>query len=181
MESDKLLIFNFINKWYVLEDSFLINKHTNHHEWGVEVAKLINSIFSVDYQECEKMIIEWCLINNLTKIEIINLLEPKTVKIHCIPTYNVTTLNIDQEIINFLIKEISKELNITILKDLSDRIKSTTDLMSIIKCIGYEVGPMVLDDDYSIKKKFIQIKKHIMKHEQNNNIIWQDYIKKNNL
>jgi hypothetical protein len=53
------------------------------------------------------MIIEWCLINNLTKIEIINLLEPKTVKIHCIPTYNVTTLNIDQEIINFLIKEIS--------------------------------------------------------------------------
>ena len=177
MESDKLLIFNFINKWYILEDNLLINKRTNHHEWGFEVIKLINNIFSVDYKESEKIIIEWCLDNNLNKSEIIDLLEPTIIKIYCIPTYDVTTLNVDQEIIKFLIEQITKELKITVLLDLSEHIKSNSELTSIIKCIGYESGPMVLDNDYSIKKRFIQVKRHVMKHEQDNNIIWQNYIK----
>ena len=81
--------------------------------------------------------------------------------------------------INLVIDELSKEIDTTILKQLKPQIKTFDELLSLIKCIGYEKSkePIYQPITFVPVDYFITTKYHIMLNERQSNHIWQNHFR----
>lgn len=177
-------VIKYLNKFYYTKEALIFNKNSDYHEWGVEVAEYISEAFTCDINECFKLVIEWAEGREDIKPSDINgLWGPKTLKFKMsIEVSNdlvrLGISNVQSQINDLIINGLSKEIDVTILNKLKDDIKTTDELISLIKCIGYDTSSIIYDaTTFAPIRKFSSVKYHEMINERQSNHIWQNHFR----
>jgi hypothetical protein len=186
--TDKLKnqIIKYLNKTYYVKEGRILRKSDDVHEWGVSLEQWLSEAFSTSKKKesCYSVLSEWYK-NQEGAVE--------SDKYNC---WSATTLrfklsfemandlerlgisNIQGQMINLVIDELSKEIDTTILKKLKNDIKTTDELISLIKCIGYEQSPVVYNPVTLLPEhQFRSVRYHKMIDERQSNNIWQNHFR----
>ena len=82
-----------------------------------------------------------------------------------------------KELIALLSEEITNEIDAQILKDLNGSL-NYNDFLSVVKCVGYEIGPTVYDTNtFTPINHFVSMKYNEIENERQNNTYWQDWVR----
>ncbi len=181
LSQKKQQIFDFLDRTYDVIDKRFFLKNTDINEWGYEISSCLPSIFSFHHLESLDMFKDWCKENGFSSREF-----DLAFKQHILITqYNDNMVNemrieygisnADERAIELIATSLSKEINSELLLELSKKIKSIDEFMSLIKCFGYELSEARVNS----KKYFISMNYNDIKNERTINTYWQDWIRSN--
>ena len=185
--TDKLKnqIKKYLDKTYYVKEGRILRKCDDVHEWGGYLAEWLGSVFSTKPHECCDVVSEWFRNQDgVTQEDINTYWSAKKLKyqLSLEMTNDLERLgvsNVEGQMINLVIDELSKEIDTTILKQLKPQIKTFDELLSLIKCIGYEKSkePIYQPITFVPVDYFITTKYHIMLNERQSNHIWQNHFR----
>jgi hypothetical protein len=90
--------------------------------------------------------------------------------------YGITSA--EEQLVRLLSDELSREIDAEILRTMRDEIKTSEDLLGVVKCLGYETTqPMYNPFTFVPEKKFVSNNYNEMINERENNIIWQNWVR----
>lgn len=176
-------IIQYLDKKYCVKEKLFITKYDDEHHWGYEIVNDLSKIFSFDSEFCKTELIQWAYNNDLDKKDFDKAWSGKRLKAAWSPeiaqdlqlNYGITSA--EEKLTNFLVYELSKEIDTQILSDLRDEIKTSDDFLGVIKCLGYETTLAVYDPNTFISRKyFVSTKYHEMMSERQNNPFWQEWL-----
>ena len=182
MESKGFDLITYLNKRYYIKENLFFEKNTDEHVWGESILTKATKIFSYDGVFCLNIIAEWVAKYNLSSEEFRTALYPKTLKV----TWNPEVAqglaayfgiySSEEHMKNILIDAIGRELNSEILLANKEKIKTIDDMVSIIKCLGYEPSTTIYDAaTYRPRRYFVSTTYNEMINERQNNTLWQDW------
>ena len=177
------LIFNYLNKYYYTENGIFLNKYGD-QEWGYDIADELPKILSFGKEDCVETFKKWAEYRGIDYVD--NRIAYGTRRLNV--TWNAELLqelsafqNIDAEaeLTAMLAEQVSQEIDAKILMDLRRQVQPA-EMLSLIKCVGYEQTPTLYDPDtFRPRKGFQSMKKQDIEHERQNNTHWQDWIRAN--
>jgi hypothetical protein len=175
------IIISFLDKYYRVEDKIFLNKQ-NQQEWGFDITSELLIILGFDKEISVETFKKWAKDKGVDYEATKDSFGPRKLKATWSPELaNELSLfhNIDAEaeLTAMIAEQISQEIDAQILLDLKGQI-TETDFLNLVKCVGYEVSPTTYDPEtFAPRKQFWSIKKHEIKHERQNNIHWQDWLR----
>jgi hypothetical protein len=184
MDNAKEELFWYLNKNYYLKDSKFFNKFGDTHEWGYDIIKDVVNIFSYEEEICKLCLTEWAYLNDLDEDELETALGPRKLKVTWSPemAQDLQTLygveSAEEQLVKILSEEISREIDAQILNDLRDEIKTSDDLLGVVKCLGYEPSEYAIYDPNTFvpKKSFVSTKYDEMVKERTSNPFWLKWV-----
>lgn len=182
-------IIKYLNKTYIVKEKLFFNKYDNNHEWGLEIVEWLINMFPINsgYDNgsdfITKVIFKWAESFGLNESEIKNAWVPR--KLNAKWSLNMEdelvrlgVTNVQLQMINLLIEDLSKEIDTTILKELKPKIKTIDDLFSLVNCVGYKKKPVSYNPTTFLPEYgFISVKYHEMLNERQSNNIWQNHFR----
>lgn len=182
MESKGFDLINYINKRYYIKEKLFFEKNTDKHVWGESILSKVTKIFSYDDVFCFTILTEWVAKYNLSSEEYRIALYPRKLKTTWNPEVEQGLAaqfgisNSEEHIKNILIDAIGRELNSKVLLENKEKIKTIDDLVSIIKCLGYEASSTIYDTaTLRPRRYFVSTSYNEMINERQNNTLWQDW------
>jgi hypothetical protein len=122
-----ILINGFLDDKYYLKDSKFFTKYNNIHEWGWQIAELIEGTFSISRDSSKEILKNWYPKNYLSEKDFVSAWGSKKLK----AVYSVDAIrdlqahyaiDAEEEIIRLLSEEVSKEIDNKIISDLRNEI-----------------------------------------------------------
>lgn len=176
----KAHILKYLDRYYYTKENRIFKKEDDIQEWGLEVTDWVSKIFSQNIDKCSSLVIEWVESKGVLPSEVYNLWGARA--LNCTWSLELAddlkrlgVSNVQERINDIVIENLSKEIDTTILKELKEHIKTRDELVSLIKCIGYEISPVIYDPTtFKPLNKFISVKYHEILNERQNNNIWQN-------
>lgn len=164
-------ILKYLNKYYYVKDGVFLNRYHD-HEYGNDIIRELPKIFSVTREDCIKIFKKWA--EDLA----VEYLDTDAYGSHNLKTYWSPELTeLTNMVIEQIAEQIAAEIDAQILLDLKGKI-NTNELISVIKCLGYEKGPTFYDPmTFSPRNHFTSMKKHEVQYERENNPHWQNWIR----
>lgn len=182
METKGVEFIHYLNKRYYIKEKLFFSKNDDKHVWGESIISHACKVFSYDSGFCIKLLNEWLRKHNLVGDEIRKALYPKTLRTTWNPEVEqglAAQFGIsDSEVYikNALIDSIGRELNSEILLANKEKIKTIDDMVSIMRCLGYEPSSTFYDGaTLRPRKYFISTTYNEMINERQNNTLWQDW------
>lgn len=180
---NQLLIQNYLDKNYEIKSFRFLGKHSHASEWGTAIAYMISKIFSIDEEFCLAEVKSWAFKNGLEETEWTLAYGPYKLKsklayskIDDLKRLGVTTA--EEQIVNLAIYEIGSEIKADVLKKLKGKLKTKEELISIVKCFGYDVTPTIYDPiTYAPYNAFVSTNYHEIINERAINPHWKDWIR----
>ena len=172
---DYEVAFRYLDKVYVLEENSCINTHTKTHEWGLEIVFSLVSIFSINVNVGQEILIAWLTSKggDLTNFDFkFKELNTNWGVNYCIDLEMLGVSNPELNLCNKLVRELGKEIDVEILKFYT--FQSLTEMLSVIKCIGYERVDNLHAYNFN---GFRQIRLNETKDERNNNDYWKNWVR----
>lgn len=190
-------IERFLNKNYYIKEHRFFNRVGDIHEWGHEIAELISGVFSYTLEDSKTELTEWAYQNDLTDKNFDRAYErfletfevaygKKKLKAKWSPEmardlqvmYGIDSA--EEQIVRILTDELSREIDAEILRVMRDEIKTSDDLLGVVKCLGYETTQTMYNPfNFTPEKKFVSNNYNEMINERENNIIWQKWVNRN--
>lgn len=184
MDNVRKELFWYLNKNYYLKDSKFFNKFDDRHEWGYDIVKDVVKIFSYQEETCKLYLTEWAFLNDLNEDDLEAALGPRKLKVTWSPEmaqdlqaqYGVESA--EEQLVKMLSEEISREIDAQILSDLRGEIKTSDDLLGVVKCLGYEPSEHAIYDPNTFvpKKSFVSTTYDEMVKERTSNPFWLKWI-----
>ena len=176
-------IFEYLDKIYHIKEKKFFRKYDEVHEWGRAISESLALIFSFDLEFCEENFRFWASNGGLRGKDFEEALGPRKLKCEWsvemaqdLAAYGV--LDAEAQLTTQLAEQIANEINAQILKDLKREIKTGDELISLVKCVGYEPTAPVYDPiTFSPKRKFISMNYNDIINERQNNTHWQNWIR----
>jgi hypothetical protein len=188
-------IEKFLTKNYYVKEHRFFNRFGDFHEWGFEIAELISGVFSYTLEDSKTELTKWAYQNDLTDKNFDSAYERflesfevaygrKKLKTKWSPEmamdlqamYGITSA--EEQLVRLLSDELSREIDAEILRTMRDEIKTSEDLLGVVKCLGYETTqPMYNPFTFVPEKKFVSNNYNEMINERENNIIWQNWVR----
>lgn len=182
-------IIKYLNKTYIVKEKLFFNKYDNNHEWGLEIVEWLINMFPINsgYDNgsdfITKVIFKWAEIFGLNESEIKNAWVPRKLNAKWSISMEdelvrLGVTNVEGQMINLLIGELSKEIDTTVLKELRPQIKTVDDLFGLVNCVGYKKSPVLYNPTTFLPEYgFISVKYHEMLNERQSNNIWQNHFR----
>ncbi len=182
-EMQEQLLAYFYKNYEIREKKFF-RKFDDLHEWGIDIAKSLPSIFSFEHIFCSDMLKHWAYKENMTSREYELAFKPFKLTTQ----WNVEMAsdlriqygveNAEEQVISMLANEIAKEIDAEYLKELKKKTKTIDEFISLVKCIGYEPSVTVFDTmTMKPRKGFVAMNYNDIKNERSINPHWQDWIR----
>jgi hypothetical protein len=178
------LILNYLDKNYIIKENNFFRRYDDVHEWGVSIAYSLSKIFSFDEDFCHMQLKYWSEKNNLSETDWQLAYGPHKLKTQWSlemandlqVQYGVS--NAEEQLINMLSAEIAREIDSEILKKLKGKLKTQDEFLSVMKCIGYEATPPLVDPNtFRVQKRFVSMNYNDIKNERQINTHWKDWIR----
>lgn len=176
-------IKRFLDKSYEVKEGKFFVIHKPYHIWGVEIYDFILDAFSFGSDITITAFKEWSYKNGIDVDSWEEAWAARKLKTQWSPElaqdlalYGVR--NVEEQLINLLTEEISKEIDNEILRQLKSQIKTSEEFLSLVKCVGYEKSPTIYDQiTFRPTNYLVAVKHHEMINERQNNNIWQNYFR----
>ena len=183
--TDKLKnqIKKYLDKTYYIKEGRILTRGNDVHEWGVDVVEFISGVFNSNHVVCSEILLKWLEEKAVPTKDINNLWGARKLKYSLSidmarDLERLGVSNVQGQMINLVIDELSKEIDTTILKQLKQEIKTLDELTSLIKCIGYGISDVLYNPaTFLPEKKFLSVKYHEMLNERQSNNIWQNHFR----
>lgn len=136
---------------------------------------LLVSIFSVNVNVGQEILVAWLTSKggDLTKFDFkFKELNTNWGVNYCIDLEMLGVSNPELNLCNKLVRELAKEIDVEILKFYT--FQSLTEMLSVIKCIGYERVDNLHAYNFN---GFRQIRLNETKDERNNNDYWKNWVR----
>jgi hypothetical protein len=178
---EKEEIIKYLEKNYTVFEYEFITRFDKNTEWGDDIISSLCVIFSIEKEYSDKIFNYWALDKGLDDEQYKKALRPRTLK----ASFNLEMandlaqygLNVEESLITILSSELAKEIDMSIINELRqlNKITNTDEMLSVVKCLGFEEGESVYYDPitHTPKKKFYSIKRKEIENERQNNPIWQ--------
>lgn len=183
--SDKISQINwYLDKNYYVKEKKFFTRHNDQHEWGFSIADTLPSIFSFDKEFCIEVLTKWAYDHDLDKQSFELAWGVRKLKTTWSPEmaqdlqaqYGITSA--EEQLTVLLADELAAEIDAQIIRDLRSQFKQPNDLLSVVKCLGYETSQTVYDPNTFIPRKFfVSTTYNEMVNERQNNPFWQDWIR----
>jgi len=182
---EKEEIFKYLDKNYRIIDSEFITRYDNDTEWGNDIIRSLCVIFNIENEYSEDILKSWSYNHGFDEENFKKALAPITLKAE----FNLETANdlmqygldVEQALISILSEQLAKEIDTAIIDDLRNmgKINNTDELLSVVKCVGYEQDEQVTYHPMTFTpiKKFRSIKRKQKENERQNNPLWQDWVR----
>jgi len=167
----------YLDKNYCIQNKKILRKHDGCFEWGLDVIESLAKTLAIDIDECGKITRAW---SNLSSDEWGLIIRPLKLKFQWSPelAQDIAGFNEQQPFVEVISEELFKELRHPILINAFDRIKHSNELLGVIRCLGYILGPTIYDEvTFAPRKPFIAMTENEIINEQQNNAIWQDWVR----
>jgi len=176
-------ILEYLDRNYYIKEKKFFLKYFNTQEWGYEINQSLPCIFSYDKVFCENIFKNWIYAKEFSDEELNTAWGQRKLRTTWTPemaqdlqAYGL--VDAEAQLTAMLSEQIAAEIDAQILRDLRGEIKSTEELLSVIKCVGYELGVTIYNPvDFTPRKHFVSMKNNEIEHERQNNPIWQDYFR----
>lgn len=176
-------IISFLDKNYAVRNNVFIDKSSNKQEWGYEIVDVIKEVFSIGQEACKDEVKAWYKGFYLNDKAFERAFGTKQLKVTWNPelamdlqAYGVTSPN--RQIISLMIQEIGKEVDVTILREIEPNLTTAEDLIGIMGCLGYKVGPTTYNEQtFMPVRHWWTIKDEERDNERQNNTIWQNWVR----
>jgi hypothetical protein len=174
----------YLDKNYYVKERKFFNVLDGSHEWGFQIADLLSSIFSYSLEDSRLELTKWAYENDLDENSFELAFGRKKLKVKWSPEmahdlqsqYGITSA--EEQLTRILADEISKEIDAEILRTMRDEIKTSEDLIGVVKCLGYETSQLIYDPHtFTPQKYFISTTYNEMIDERQNNLIWQNWVR----
>jgi len=178
-------VIKYLDKNYSVIDGEFITRYDNNTEWGNDIISGLCVIFSVEKEYSDKVFNYWALDKGLDDEQYKKALGPRILKAE----FNLEMatdlaqygLNVEETLTTILSQELAKEIDMSIINELRNlnKITNTDEMLSVLKCIGFEQDETVYYDPitFAPKKKFYSIKRKEIENERQNNPIWKDWVR----
>ena len=175
------LIYRFLDDKYYLKDSKFFTKYNDIHEWGWQIAELIEGTFSISRESSKEILKNWYPKNYLSEKDFVSAWGSKKLKavysVDAIRDLQAYAIDAEAEIIRLLSEEVSKEIDGRILSDLNNEIKTLDEFEGILKCVGYVKSPLVYDPNtFAPLHYLVQNTHNEMMNERQNNQLYQRWL-----
>jgi hypothetical protein len=170
-------IFNYLSKNYFIRNNTFIEKPDN-IEYGRAIVDILSIIFSLDFDFCENNFKLWAYNNGFPENQEIWSISynPQRLKTKWCVDPSFTSEN-ESIRISKLAKEISKEIDAQILKDLVTSSMTADEFFEILKCVGYKAGPLLYNPyDFMPFKSIISMTYDELTNERQNSIHWKNWL-----
>lgn len=177
------LLLKFLNKNYVIKEAKFFRTYDDVHEWGNSISNALSKIFSFDEEYCVMQLKYWSEINGLDESDWLTATGPRKLKAVWTPELAqdleaLCGFNAEQELISVLASEIAKEINSEILNELRGQIKTQDEFLGVMKCVGYETTPQLVNPNtFKPYKGFVSMNHNDIKNERKTNTFWKDWIR----
>ena len=177
-------LFDFLDKNYYVKENRFFTKYRNIHEWGRTLSDRLALIFYIDGEICDNTLKNWASTKGLIDRAYEESLGSRKLKVSWSPelAQDLSALHgldaAETRLTAILAEQIAREIDAEILKKLKDEIKTPNELISIVKCVGYE--PSMTEYDPTLltpRKYFVSMNYNDIEHERNINTHWQDWVK----
>lgn len=180
------LVFYYLDKNYKLDGCRFFSRD-NANEYGQKIIFQLENVFDLDIDFCEDLLKLWAFKNGMPKDEtawIVSYIGEKlriNVSDEILSTqHGFFTNYVESDFINITSKSIVEEIgSSTLLRIVQhNKIKDVHDFLSVVKCIGYELGPLVYNPaNFQPFRNFFSMNYRDILHERENNIYWQNWIR----
>ena len=187
MDNIKKELFWYFDKNYYVKDSKFFNKFGDAHEWGYGILKDVVKIFSYEEEICKLYLTQWAFLNDLDEDGLETALGPRKLKVSWTPEmvqdlqapYGIETA--EEQLVKILAEEISREIDAQILNNLRDEIKTSDDLLGVVKCLGYEPSENVIYNPHTFvpQRNFVSTTYNEMVKERSSNPFWLKWVGEN--
>lgn len=176
-------ILKYLDKNYYIKDKKFFEKYNDEHEWGYTILELITTIFSFEREFCDNILKNWIYAKDISEEELEVAWGQRKLKATWSPelaqdlqAYCITLANGEAELTRVLSQEIANEIDAQILRDI--QILGFDNLVDVIKCVGYELGPVIYDPtNFVPKRNFVSMKYNDVIRERENNDIWKSWVR----
>ena len=173
---------NYLNKNYLIKENRFVNTHNNLYEWGYVISESLPVIFNFEREFCDNVFKDWAYLHGLNSKNLETAWGVRKLNTYWTPEMAKDIIGIDAdaeaELISLISESLAREIDVQILKDLKNDIKTGDDFLRIIKCIGYETTQTIYDPNtFTPRKHFISMNFNDVERERKNNTMWQNYIR----
>lgn len=178
------LVKNYLDKNYYVKEYRFFNRFGDIHEWGFEIAKLISGVFSYTLEDSKTELTKWAYEHDTFDENFHNAYGKKELKVRWSREMAMdlhTMYGIDsaeEQIVALVSEELCKEIDAEILRTMRDEIKTSEDLLGVVKCLGYETTETTYNENtFAPEKRFISNYYNEMIREREHNSIWRKYVR----
>ena len=175
-------ILKYLDKNYYIKDKRFFEIYNDSHEWGYDILKSIIIIFAFDDVFCDNIFRNWIYANSdISEEELDDAWGQRKLKTVWTPemaqdltAYGV--IHAESELTKLLSQVIADEIDAQILRDI--KIVSFDNLVDVVKCVGYELGPLMYNPtNFTPQRSFMSMKYNDIKRERENNDIWKNWVR----
>jgi len=174
-------LFMYLDKYYYVNNDVYYCKYKDIQYWGSEICEHIPDIFCLTIEFTKVVFKQWSHNNGVVNFELawgVKTLNAKFRPHLGIELSNYGIKDIQYQVNLTIFNELSKEIDAKPLKHLLNRIKTIDELISIIKCLGYQINELKYDPyDPLPYMSFTSIKLKEIYNEQQNNIHWENWVR----
>lgn len=176
-------LLKYLDKNYIIKDDRFFTKYDDVHEWGAQISYGLSKIFSHDQDFCVMQLKYWSERNGLHEDEwslAYNSHRLKTqwsvemardIQAQC-------GFDAEEQLVTMLSAELAREIDSQVLRDLKSKIKSSDDLLGVLKCVGYETTPMIYNPEtFKPYKGFVSMNYNDIRNERKTNTHWKDWVR----
>lgn len=177
------LIFKYLNKYYYIDGGIILNRYGD-QEWGYDIADELPKILGFVKEDCDETFKKWADYYGLDYVD--NRIAYGTQRLNVtwspelaqeLATFH--SIDAEAELTAMLAEQIAQEIDAEILMDLR-RLVQPTEMLDLIKCVGYEITPTIYDPNtFKSRRGFQSMKKQDIEYERQNNTHWQNWIRAN--
>ena len=155
-------LLKYLDKNYFVKEDKFFTIHDDVHEWGRRITDSLATIFSIDLEHCENVFKHWAYAQDISSIEF---------------QLAWGIEDAEAQLTAILSQQIAAEIDAEILRELSGNIKTNNELISLVKCIGYEPTDVVYDvATFKPKRGFKSMNHNDIINERNINPHWKDWV-----
>ena len=180
-------IVYYLDKNYIIFDKKFLTKYGGIQEYGCDIISSLGLIFNITLEFSEVTFKFWADSNNFSSKDEKNwrlAYQKNRLKTTWNPEFipdlralGLTLVDAETELISLLCEQIQKEINSSAFKVLIPNINTSEKFISVMRCIGYDLGPTIYDmTTFFPIKHFISIPYNEMQNERQNNPLWQDWV-----
>jgi hypothetical protein len=176
-------LLKFLDKNYLIKDDRFFTKYDDVHEWGAQISYGLSKIFSHDQEFCVMQLKYWSELNGLEEEEWNLAYGPRKLKaqwsVEMAQDLQMQCgFDAEEQLTSILATEIAREIDSDILRKLKGGLKKSDDLLGVLRCIGYETTPEIVNPHtFKPYKGFVSMNYNDIKNERKTNSLWKDWIR----
>ena len=176
-------LLKYLDKNYLVKEGKFFTTHDDVHEWGRRITDSLETIFSIDLEHCENVFKHWAYGQGMSSREFELAWGSRKLKAEWSPEMVMDLQamhgieDAEAQLTAILSQQIAAEIDAEILRELSGNIKTNNELISLVKCIGYEPTDVVYDvATFKPKRGFKSMNHNDIINERNINTHWKDWV-----